>query len=185
MVLFIGIELHTVLIEAECLAQQPIAAARPRLGDFAIRLVTQAGKTLTIGQQGTEPKLFGLGRSYVKASNLHVVDLELLAVLDLTQDDGVIEGTVNLAGHHQGTHGAQGIGTFVMAIDGERALELSLMNQGRNLANHPNDAHDVVGVAVSEKEMMYALKGDASTMQLTKDAIAAAGIHHHPPSWRL
>ena len=38
---------------------------------------------------------------------------------------------------------------------------------------------------MSEKEMMYALKGDACTMQLTKDAIAAAGIHHHTPSWRL
>ena len=67
---------------------------------------------------------------------------------------------------------------LVVAIDVECALVAPVMHHGRNFANHPNGPHDVVGVAVGDKQVLNVLKGNACTMQLLENAIPSTGINH-------
>lgn len=178
--LLVGIKLLAILVEAECFAQQPVGSACPGLALLTVRLIAQAGQSLSVGQQSTEAELLGLGRPDVKGCDRHVVDLKLLAMLDLAQNDGLVECAVDFARHHQATHGAQGMCHLVVAIDVERAVEFALVHHGRDLAYHPYNSHDVVGVAMCDKEVMHLLDGNASPVKLTKDAVATTGIDHHP-----
>jgi len=72
-----------------------------------------------------------------------------------------------------------------MAIDGECAVILALVEQRRNLADEPYHTHYVVGVNMSDKEVVNLAIVDAGAIELAKDAIAATSINHKLPSGTL
>ena len=86
-VLLVGVEHETVLVQAEGLAHQPVAVAGVGLAMHAVGLVAQAHQALSVGQNGLETILLEIGRTDIKESDLHVIDIDLLAILHLAQDD--------------------------------------------------------------------------------------------------
>ena len=184
MIFLVGVEGGLVLVEAEGLTHQPVAAAGVGLALDAIGLVAQAHESLPVGQLGLEAVLLGLAGRDVKEGDPHVVDLDRLAVADLAQDDRLADGLENLLGDHELAHGVEGVAHGIVAVDGERAAVLALENHGRDLAHHPDGSQDVVGVAMGDKHVADALKGDLGRHELGEDAVAAAAVHQHAAPWR-
>ena len=184
-VLLVGPELLVLRIEAESLAQQPVATAHIALGSFVVGFIAQTGHPHAVGERSGKTELFLLGRTDVEEIDLHVVDLNMLAIGHLTHHDAVAYGTAYFLVEHQVAHGEQGMARLIVTIDGERRLILTLVDEGRNFANHPDDTHDVVGVGVGNKQVMNILKGNACPMELPEDAVAATCIDHEQRLWRV
>ena len=177
----VGVEHKAVLVQAEGLAHQPVAAAGIGLALHAVRLVTQADKALAVRKFSLKSILLDFGRCDVKECHLHVINVDGLTVVHLLQDDRLPDRIKDLARNHQFAHGVQGVAHHVVAVDREGPLMLTLEDHRRNLAHQPDGAQDVVGVAVRNEHVADALKGDVRLDELLQDAVAAPAVHQHAP----
>lgn len=184
-VFLVGVEHHSVLVQAEGFAHQPVAASRVGLALHAVGLVAEADEALPVGQLGLEAELLEVGRRDVKECHFHIIDSDVLTVLHLAQDDLGAERVEYLARDHQPCHREQCLAHLVVAVDGERPLVFALKNQWGDLAQHPDGAHDVVGVAMGDEHVADALEGDPRLDDLPQDAVAAAAVHEHAAPWRV
>ena len=184
-VLLIGPELLALGIEAEGLAQQPVATTHKPFGALVVGFIAQTDYPHSVWKCSGKAKLFFLGGTNVEEIHLHVVDLEMLAIGHLAHHDAVAYGTTDFLVEHEVAHGEQGMTRLVVAINSERRLIFALVDEGRNLANHPHHTHDVVGVGVGDKQVMNVLKRNACPVQLPENAVAAARINHEQRLWRM
>lgn len=129
-VFLVGVEKLSVAIQAECFAHEPVAAAHIALARGLEWLIAQAHKALSVGQDGAEAILLCLGRGDVEKREWHRGNVDVLAVVHLLQNDSVANGACNLVGHHEPAHGVDGLNNQVVAVDGERAVEFSLVHHG-------------------------------------------------------
>ena len=180
-VFLVGVENEAVLVEAEGFAHQPVTSAGVWFTLNAVGLVAQADESLTIRQLRTETVLLEVGRADIKECHLHIIDVHFFAVEYLTQEDGLPERIKDFGRNHEVSHRLEGMAHFIVAIDGENALVLALEDHGRNLADHPDGTHDVVGVAMGDKHVIDVLEGDVGCNELAQDTIAAPAVNEHPP----
>lgn len=183
-VLVVGAELLTVFVEAESLAEQPVAAAHIFLVAWIVGLVAQAHHTLSVGHEHFKSELRSLFRTQVEASHLHVVDHDFLAVGDFLQNDAVAYGTLNFSGNEQLANGDEGMAHLAIAVNHQLTGVLALMDERRNFAYEPHHAKDMVGVDMGHKYVANFLVWDMSLVKLTENAVAAASVHKHSPRLR-
>ena len=123
--------------------------------------------------------------TYVEKCDAHVVDIERLAISDLAQDDCIAHSRHNLGGYHDVAHRLESMTHLAVAVDSERAVVFTLVEQRRDFAYEPYHAHYMVGMHMGDEEVMNLRIVDASTIELAEDTVAATCIHHQMPCLRF
>ena len=143
---------------------------------FIVRLITEAREAQTVVKEECIAKLLGLRRKDIKSRELHVLKIHDRAVLDFMQENARANAREILFLECHLRHGQQHILNDIVAVDMELALILALIHEVSNLAHDPDDAEDMVRMAVRHEHMMAFLIIEARKFELAQNAVAAACI---------
>jgi hypothetical protein len=172
MVLLVGLEKLTVFIQAESFTHQPVGTFCILLAQRIKGFIAQAAEPLAIGQQCRETELPFLRGMDVEALQTQVAHLKAVSILYLMHRDEVANFLNHLGWQYLKTDVSQQIEHFSMTP----YTESLLFFQGR--ANHPYHPQKMIGVSMSNKDIMEIGKLQICFFHLIEYAVAASCIYH-------